>query len=66
MPQYNTVTAVDLNIMDFLDVKLCRQAPAFQKKCAASTFMAEDAGSRFLPNVGTYLPNNMTSHPRKP
>jgi hypothetical protein len=52
--------------MDFWVVKLCTQAPAFQKKHAASSFMAEDAGSRFLQNVGTYLPNNITPHPRKP
>lgn len=62
MSQYNTVTAVDLNIMDFLDVKLCRQAAAIQENCAASTFMTEDAG------IGTHLPNtrNITSHPRNP
>jgi hypothetical protein len=25
---------------------------------------SEDGGSRFLENVGTYLPNYMASHPR--
>jgi hypothetical protein len=49
MPQYDTVTAVDLNIIELRDVKLCRQA-------------LHAAGSS--KNVSAYL-SNITSHPRK-
>jgi hypothetical protein len=65
--RFHVLTAVKFNIAVFWDVTPYTYSLSNNvwEEQAASIFEAEDGVSRFLPNIGAYLPNYMTSHPKK-
>jgi hypothetical protein len=55
------LTEVSIKITFFWDVMPCSLVDTYQ-----CLFYPEDRGGKFLQNIGTYLPNDMATHPRSP
>jgi hypothetical protein len=57
-------TSAIINQMPGKHPKVDTVNTVMSEELVASIFYSEDAGSRFVCNMGTYLPDCMTSHPK--